>query len=373
MVSLSPNIGKIAGIQIQLHWTFVLLLVLAFLLLFTSTTGIFLFLLIVLLFVCVLIHEMAHSLTSQWNGIKVKKIILLPIGGASIIDFDKIDPRTEFRIAMAGPLTSIVLGLIFGIFVVYTPAGFLKEGLQFLFEINILLGLFNLLPGFPLDGGRILRSYLQKKRSFLDATKFAVKVSNVVIVAFIIGTIIYAIIIPNATFFYREFVVIWDIVIALFLYDGAKLELQSSYIKSYTSKMKIEDLISKNYILITSTTTVQSMYKTMIKKGTHIILLKKGKKILTLTNPSLGKIAGDSKILENDAIMASTKEIPAINYTENLSRAIEVMRNEDTNIVAVIKNGNILGIIYGPQVESIIGMYLSHVKDGKAGVNTSNK
>ncbi len=80
MAVQSLGIGKIFGIEIELHWTFLLLL------LFTLLISTFVFILIVLLFVCVLIHELAHSITSLRNGIKVKKIILLPIGGASIIE-----------------------------------------------------------------------------------------------------------------------------------------------------------------------------------------------------------------------------------------------------------------------------------------------
>ncbi len=372
MVSLSPNIGKIAGIPIQLHWTFVALILLAFFLLATSTQGLFFFSLIVLLFVCVLIHELAHSITSQRNGIKVKKIVLLPIGGASIIDLDRVKPNIEFRIAMAGPMTSIVLGLGFGLLVIYLPGGLIKEAVQFLFEINILLGVFNLLPGFPLDGGRVLRSYLQKKRNFLKSTQLTVKASNATVIAIIIGTIAYALLLPNATFLYREFIVFWDIIIALFLYDGAKAELQNAYIKDYTSGMGLKSLITTNYILIDKNTTIQEMYGMILKKGTHIVLQERNGKILALANMSLNKSNPEEKVTENKETEKNFSiDVPKISYSERLSRALEIMRNEERNILAVMKNGKMIGILYGPHIESIISMYMSHMKIAKD--NKSNK
>ena len=362
MASFSPVIGRISGIPIQLHWTFVLLLVFAFLLLFTSTSGQFLFILIVLLFACVLLHELAHSITSQAHGIKVKKIVLLPIGGASIIDMDSIRPELEFRISLAGPVASVVLGLGFGVLVVYAPAGLLKEGLQFLFEINLLLGLFNLLPGFPLDGGRVLRSRLQKKHDFLESTRIAVKASNAVVALLVIGTLVYVAVLPNATFVYKEFIVLWDVIIALFLYDGAKAELQSAYVKSYTSKMKIKDMVSRNYIMIKKGTTVEQMYRMMLKKGTHIVLLQEHGRVLALSNPALGRMSGAAKILGNKEMAQFTSEVPTMPYSEKLSKAIETMRNDETNTIAVMRGGKITGILYAPHIESVVSFYLSHIK-----------
>ena len=368
MVSLSPNIGMIAGIPIQLHWTFVLLILLAFFLLVATPTGFFLFLLIVLLFVCVLLHELAHSITSQRNGIKVKKIILLPIGGASVIDLDKVKPELEFRISIVGPVASIVLGLGFGLLVIYAPAGLLKEGLQFLFEINLLLGVFNLLPGFPLDGGRVLRSYLQRKHDFLSATKLAVRASNGVVAALVIGTIAYAALIPNATFFYREFIVLWDVIIALFLYDGAKAELQAAYVKDYTSGMRAKDMITRNYIAISKSTTLKEMYQMMLKKGTHIVLLHKEGKIFALSIPSVGSLAGSTRVLGNKALEPFRVAIPTIKYDENLSKAIDIMRNDNVNVIAVMKGDRLEGILYGPHIESVISFYMAHIKTlGKPG------
>ncbi|MCL5115094.1 MAG: site-2 protease family protein, partial [Candidatus Marsarchaeota archaeon] len=300
MVSLSPTIGKIFGIPIQLHWTFLGLMLLALILLATSPGGLFFFALLVLLFVCVLIHELAHSVVAIRNDIKVKKIILLPIGGASIIDFTKVKPGKELKISLAGPLTSIALGLIFVPFYLIAPgAGILKQGLQFLFEINLLLGVFNLLPGFPLDGGRVLRSYLERRHSPLDSTKIAVKASNIVVVGIVVGTIIYAAVIPNATFTYREFLVLFDVIIALFLYDGAKAELQSAIFKSRARNVAAADAATKNFILVTPQMRLSSLYKEMVRKGTNIVLLKKGNRFIVFASISAVTLGGLNLVKTN--------------------------------------------------------------------------
>ncbi len=229
MASFSPVIGKVFGIDVQLHWSFLLLLLFS-LYVSLASGSLYLFIIIVLLFACVFMHELAHSLTAKRNGLKIRKIVLLPIGGASeIANADSMSPELEFRVAIVGPLMSIFLGLLFGIFAAIAPAGIFRQLFQFLFLLNILLGVFNILPGFPLDGGRVLRGYLRKKKSYIDATKATVKVGNAFIVLFMIFTFAYVAAEPSYSFFYKEFIVLWDFVIAMYLYGGAKAEMQSAY------------------------------------------------------------------------------------------------------------------------------------------------
>ncbi len=360
MVSLSPNIGKISGITIQLHWTFLALILLAFVFLATSTEGLFLFSLIIILFICVLIHELAHSIVSQRNHIRVKKIILLPIGGASVIDMDKVKPDVEFRIAIAGPLTSIALGVVFGVLWLYVPGtGFLKQGIQFLFEINILLGLFNLLPGFPLDGGRVLRSYLQRKHSFMESTRMAVRASDWVIVAIILGTVVYAVALPNATFLYREFIVFWDVIIALFLYDGARAEMQAAVVKMHTDKMKAADMMSSNYIIAKSGMSVESLYKAMLDRGTRVVLVRKGKWLMKASEKQLARMMESHGRITKQSAAYFTTQVKQIQYNESLSKVLETMRNDEVDTLAVMKGGRLIGVMYAPNIEAALQLYLS--------------
>jgi Zn-dependent protease len=364
MVSLSPTIGRVFGIPVQLHWTFLGLMLLAFVLLITASGGAFLFSLIILLFICVLIHEFAHSLTALRNGIKVKKIILLPIGGASVIDLNKVKPRLEFKIAIAGPIMSIILGIIFLPLYLLFPGGLIGQALQFLFEINLLLGVFNLLPGFPLDGGRVLRSYLQIKRSFIDATRVTVKASNAVIVLFIIGTVIYAAAIKNVTFSYREFIVLWDIIIALFLYEGARAELQSAEFKNSAADLRARDMMTRNFIFVSRNTGINALYREMVSRGTTLLLTRKGGKIYAMFG-DVQKFKNYSNLSERGIMSLFKTEVPQIKESLKLSKALDIMQIDEVNVLAVTKGTKVTGVLYAPNIYAAMQIYLSKSKDQK--------
>lgn len=355
MADLSPTIGKIDDIPIQLHWTFLLLLLL---ILFIS---LYAFLLWILLFVCVLVHELIHSITSKRNGIKVNKIVLYPFGGGSIIDFEKVNPEIEFRISIVGPIASLLLGMIFGIAAIFTPAGIVESTIQILFILNIFLGVFNLLPWLPLDGGRAFRSYMQKTKSFLEATKKAVSVSNIVTVLFIIGTIIYAFLFAAGTsLIYKEFLIIFDIAIAFFIYSGAQAELQAAFLKENTIDLKAKDALTKNYVIVNPNISINELYKTLLKKKTHIVLFRKGETIQMLSSPSLQKLVG--KRPNGGSVSDFGIEIPKIPYDLNLYTAIERMRSSERSIAAVVKANKIVGILLMQHIESIIALHISQKK-----------
>jgi Zn-dependent protease/CBS domain-containing protein len=355
MPDFSPTIGRIFGIKIELHWTFIMLL------LFILIISFYLFIVWILLFVCVLIHELFHSLTSQRNGIKVSKIILYPFGGGSVIDFGKVGPDTEFRISIVGPISSLLLASVFGIMDIYAPSGILKNILQVLFLLNLFLGVFNLLPWLPLDGGRALRSFLQRKKSFIDATKISVRVSNVVSVLFVFGTLAYAAFFaPNSSLSYKEFVVIWDVAIAFFIYNGAQAELQSAFIKVNTSDLKVSDAMTKNFIVVKGNTRIRDLYKRLLKNKTNVVIFRKEEDIEVLSSVSLQKLLkGQGR---NDMIYNYGFEIPKIEHEMNLYRAIELMRSEESNIAAVTKGSKIIGVLFMQHAESIIALHITQKK-----------
>ena len=365
MVNISPYIGSISGIKIQLHWSFVLLLV------FSLVLSLYLFAVIVLLFICVLLHELAHSITSKRNGIGVKKIILLPIGGASVIDMEEIDPDIEFRISIAGPIASIFIGVVLGVAVVLIPGGAVRHLVQLLFLINILLGVFNLLPGFPLDGGRVFRSYEQKKHSFFDATKITVKLSKIVIVLFIVGTVIYAAVEPGYTFAYREFAVFWDVLIAIFLYGGAQAEYQTAYIREMAADLKVRDAMSKDFAVVKPSTTVGELYNIFMKYHTHVIIVDYGKNVKLVQGVKMG-------VSLNPGYMSNTvdkfcTEIPLIGINRPLPAAIDKMRNENTGIIAVKVGKKVVGVLVAQHVESVIALHISKKNASVTNKNLTNR
>ena len=351
MADFSPTIGSLFGIKIELHWTFILLL------LFILFLSLYFFLLWVMLFVCVLAHELIHSITSKINKIKVSKIVLYPFGGGSIIDFENVTPAIEFRISIVGPIASLLLAVFFGIINIYTPAGIVRVTIQTLFVLNLFLGVFNLLPWLPLDGGRALRSYLQRTRSFLDATKIAVKSSNLITVLFVAGTIAYAVLAHGYTILYREFIVIVDVMIALFIYSGARYELQSAFIKENITELKASNAMTKNYVVVSGDMDTEQLYSTMMKKRAGIVIFKRNGNIEMISNNSL------QKLMKNPSYKGKIENfgtpIMSIEYNTKLYSAIERMRSEGTGIAAVTKHGSVVGILLPQHAESVIALHIS--------------
>jgi Zn-dependent protease len=196
MLGWSINLCKVFGIQLAVHASFVLLLAYwgyqgwleGGVLGMAWSVG-----LIVLFFVCVILHELGHSLTARRYGINVPRIMLLPIGGMA--EFDRIPrkPSQELLITVAGPAVNFgiaaVLALAFGLppgWPLHAEYADSAVGLtHFLFHWNMLMGAFNLVPVFPMDGGRILRALLARKLPYLRATWWAVMVGRVLAVGFI--------------------------------------------------------------------------------------------------------------------------------------------------------------------------------------------
>lgn len=176
----SIRLFDVLGISIRIHITFLLMpLIFSY---FYGLKGVFL---VFFVFMCVTLHELSHSLQAKRFGIKVEEIILLPIGGIAAMRAIPEKPAEEFRVSIAGPLFNITLALI-----LFVPAYYylgLKyrtlfqpgmetwpQTLAYAFWINPILAVFNLLPAFPMDGGRILRAFLAKHMDYGKATRIAV-------------------------------------------------------------------------------------------------------------------------------------------------------------------------------------------------------
>ncbi|MHB8997263.1 MAG: site-2 protease family protein [Armatimonadota bacterium] len=219
----SFQMGSLFGIPLRVHLTFLLLLF------FVAITppdshglgGLMGAAFVVALFTCVVIHELAHSLVARHYGVPVRHIILLPIGGISMMEKMPDEPRQEFNVAVVGPLTSLALAVVLGL-IVYATGGTVTlfhpwtvwsvSGTNFLARLawlNLILAGFNLIPAFPTDGGRVLRSLLALHMDYAQATHTAAVIGQGL--AILLGFI---------GLFYNW----WLILIAIFVYMGASAE-----------------------------------------------------------------------------------------------------------------------------------------------------
>jgi Zn-dependent protease len=193
----SWRIARVAGIDLSIHWTFGLLLGWV---LMSAVGGLgwghgLLELLFVLtLFGCVVLHELGHALAARMYGIPTHSITLLPIGGLAQLERIPRDPRQESVIALAGPAVNVlIVGLLFPLVTLLVGAGawaspLLASGhwLARLMWVNVMLVCFNLLPAFPMDGGRILRSVLARRTDYMTATRWAKRLGQTVAIGFLL-------------------------------------------------------------------------------------------------------------------------------------------------------------------------------------------
>ena len=236
-------VGRLFNIPIRVHYTFLLLL--AFIWYVEATilgpeAGLHSVVFWALIFICVLFHELAHCLVAKSYGLTVASIILLPIGGVSQINGIPRDPVKEVGITIAGPVSNFIIAgilLLFG--KTFNPSlQFSELSLQSgntiidLFWANVMLGLFNIIPAYPMDGGRILRGIIAMKKDYLEATRLAADVGKLFAIGFIV-----------AGFFYNW----WLILIGIFVFSGASSEAEAATLSSKLEKITVGELMIKDF------------------------------------------------------------------------------------------------------------------------------
>ncbi len=246
----SFKIFSVRGIDIRIHVTFPLILIwsaLQFGLLSEGGTSgaAFGVLATLLLFIIVVMHELGHSLAAQHYGVTVKQIVLLPIGGVAQLARIPEKPVQEFVIAIAGPLVNFALAIVLtvvGLWIgvrsgleamISAVGGFSLLGLfSYIFTSNLFLGLFNLLPAFPMDGGRVLRAVMAMKLDYARATSIAVTVGQTM--AWLLG--LWGFLQGN----------LFLIMIAVFIYVGAGHEGQTVQLRNVLGGLTVDQAYSRN-------------------------------------------------------------------------------------------------------------------------------
>ena len=264
---MSFQIAKVKGIPVRLHFT----LILVFLLITWTLASNFMpqyfpdlapvqywimgIAGAIVLFVSVFLHELMHSVVALRYGMKVRQIILFIFGGVSDIQEETKDFRKEFRIAAAGPVASFAIAGIFAAIwwpISQSAASFpVIEGvLLYGATVNVLLGAFNLIPAFPLDGGRILRAGLIRwKRSYNEATRIAAKVGIAISYGFM-GLGFFAML-------FGSFISgIWILLIGWFLNSGAHSYLAQHELTSVLSTVKLQDIMNTRVIAVGKDTSI---------------------------------------------------------------------------------------------------------------------
>jgi Zn-dependent protease len=356
----SINLGSIRGIRISINYSWLIVFALV-----AGTLALFYFPEIIpgrdaivywalgiaasaLLFASVLGHELSHSLVAQYQGLKVKSITLFIFGGVSEITEEPKRPRDEALLAAAGPLASIGIGLVlFGLWLLIGDSSpELAASLAYLFIINFLLAAFNLIPGFPLDGGRVFRSLVWGiTGDFTRATKISARVGQVVAYLFIFGGL-YIVFTGNILSG------LWFAFIGWFLNNAA----EQSYREAARPKLigvKVDQMMNPHPQVVGPDVDLQTLVD-------HYVLEKNVRALPVIVDEELVGVVTLSDVrhvprelwasTRVNQVMTPVDQLKTIQPGEDLDAAVRQLATEDINQLPVVEQHHLVGLLSRSQV-----------------------
>jgi Zn-dependent protease len=360
-------LGRLFGISIRLHFSWFIIFILVTWLLAanyfpgtysgwsTATSIIAAIITSLLFFSSVLAHELMHSIVARASGIPVKGITLFIFGGVSQITEEPRVPKVEFRVAIAGPATSLLLGLIFGAIFFTVPERFeaVRAITFWLSLINMMLAIFNLLPGFPLDGGRVLRSILWWRTGNLrKATKWASTAGRVIGFLFIFAGIWLVV----TGFLFNG---LWLAFIGWFLSNAAASSYRQLVIQQMLQGHDASEIMTQDCVMVAPDTTVEKLVNEYV--------LPSGNRCLTVGEA--GHVQGlvtlkDIRSMPRDKwsgvrvteVMTPIDKLKWVPTDETLDKVLNTLTLQDINQLPVVEGGRIVGMIARDNLLSFISM-----------------
>ncbi|HUO17002.1 MAG TPA: site-2 protease family protein [Verrucomicrobiae bacterium] len=361
------KLGHIAGIEIGLHFSW---FIIAFLIAFSleahfravrphwsdavvwgvsiGTS--------VLFFVTLLLHELAHSLVAKSRGLKVRAITLFALGGVSQIESEATDAGSEFWIAIVGPLTSLVIGFVLlgivrglggGVAVGSEPVTPLAAVLLWLGYINILLAGFNMIPGFPLDGGRVFRAivwWITKKPD--KSTRIAAKVGEGVALLFIVyGLFMF--------FIHANFGGLWLGFIGWFLLEASRSSYAQVGIMAGLRDHRVSELMESDCTQVEGYLSLRDFVDHyllhspsrcfVVAQDNHVAGIVTPNEVRGVSRENWGQTSVQSVMKPLGNLRTVPPDMPAV-------QAVELMSRENLNQLAVVSDGKLLGIFSRGQI-----------------------
>ncbi|WP_339920990.1 site-2 protease family protein [uncultured Flavobacterium sp.] len=339
------KIGKVAGVGLFIHWTFSLLI--AFIVFINYRTGynalqiLWSVIFVLCIFVTVVMHEFGHALAVKNYGIQTKDITLLPIGGLARLDKMPEKPIEELVVAFAGPLVNILLALITGFFITFPEnaevlAAQLSTGVNAsnfslnFFIVNIVLAVFNLIPAFPMDGGRILRALLAFKFRRHVATRIAARIGQFIAMGFIF-----------LGFFSNPFLIF----IGLFVIVSAQMETEHAASKFILKGFKVREVLMKQYLSIDVNEPIKTAIALLLDSQSKIFMITENNEpVGTLNRDQI--IAALSERGENtDVRSAMNKNLIYLDVETLLEDIFELVSVNKSNLMLVMENGLLVGTL----------------------------
>ena len=352
----SLRLGKIAGIEISIHVSWLIIVVL---LTWSLATGWFpalypgwstlaywavALLATLLLFASVLAHELAHSLVARWRGLPVNSITLFIFGGVSNIEQEPKSPGVEFQMSIVGPLTSLLIGGLSFLLLLAMQGGTspLAAILGYLGLANILLGLFNLVPAFPLDGGRVLRSIVWKlSGSLRTATRAA---------TFAGQGIAYLMILAGFWLIFGGDILdgIWLGLIGWFLLSGAQSANSQAMLEAMFKGVTVGKVMNTSPVTVPANISLQKLVDEFLLphgwRSAFVMQVDRLAGLITL---------GDIRHVPRDEwgqtlvglAMIPLEKLHVVAPQQSLNEVLPLMVARDVNQVPVVEDGHLVGVL----------------------------
>lgn len=353
------RLGRIAGISIGLHYSwFIIALLIALSLaqhfravapqwsnlvtwIAAIVTGL-------LFFAALLLHELAHSLLAKGRGLRVRAITLFALGGVSQIEEEAPDAGSEFSIAIAGPITSLLIGLVLlgsawltGWRPAAEPSTPVVSVLVWLGYINIMLAAFNMIPGYPLDGGRVLRAVIWWVTGNADrATRWAAQLGQTVAFLFIFWGL------------YRFFVGanfggLWLAFIGWFLLDAARASYVQVELIAGLRERRVSEIMDPNCVTVEGHLSLQDLVdQHVLRTGRRcFVVVQNGRVSGLITTHELKKIdRNEWPQTSVQSVMRPVAQLRTVAPDTPALQALELMSREDINQLPVLADGHLVGI-----------------------------
>ncbi len=355
MRSWSIPVGRLFGIEIRIHLTFLFLLV--FLWSTTAatqdaTTVLRVLGLVGIIFGSVVLHELGHALVARGSGIPAKGIILLPIGGITILDEAHAIPdpinawKRDIRIAVAGPLVNLFIAGLSALVLLAAIPGFsltarpLLDPRALLRSIvwwNLSLGLFNLLPAYPMDGGRVLRAIFSRRIDMVEATQRAVRIGHV----FSILMIMVGMLLSSGAERWNGY---WLMMTGFFLFAGAQLEERSAVFQSVLQSVRLEEVMLTDFATLSPADTLEDALEKAVHtlqddfpvvRGSDMVGVVSRQKILDALRAD-----GNGYV---QAVMNRIFDVAA--KQESLASAFRKLSARNLSIIPIVDEQHLVGIV----------------------------
>ena len=367
--------GRLFGVELRIHLTFFFLLI--FVWLTESTThgpanagrGLAL---VAIIFGSVVLHELGHAMVGMRAGIPAKAIILLPIGGVTLLDETQhsIEPglltwKRDIRIAVAGPLVNIIIAVVAGIILLavapqihlwtkpYVYSGNLPRSLVW---SNLGLALFNLLPAYPMDGGRVLRALFSRKMDSVRATRRAVSIGQAFATLFMLIGIVWP-----------SYVALT--MIGFFLFIAAQLEERSAVFQSVLETVRLEDIMLTDFATLSPADTLEDALEKAVHSLQDDFPVIRGSDMVGVISKQ--KILQALRAEGNGYVQAVMNRIFEVaQKKESLASAFRKLTARNLSIIPVVEDEHLIGIVTLQNLMHSMALLAESRKLRKAALNS---